>query len=64
MQDYLTFKEFVKKYPALITAGKLRHILMQKKKNGSTYFYRRLGKNLLISPTLFFEWLDKQGKEE
>lgn len=62
-QEYLTLKEFCKRYGNIVTEGSMRWLLFNSKQNHAEFFVRRLGKRkLLISPDLFFQWLDKNGK--
>lgn len=56
--DFISIKEFCEKYPS-ISEGSLRWILFNSKFNGSDSFVRRFGRRrLLISPKLFFIWLE------
>ncbi|NGX38390.1 MAG: hypothetical protein K1000chlam2_01563 [Chlamydiae bacterium] len=61
--DFISIKEFCEKYPT-IKEGSLRWILFNSKFNGADSFVRRLGKRrLVISPTLFFTWLEESRRE-
>ena len=61
--EYLTLKEFCTRYSSIITIGGLRWILFNSKFNGADCFVRRLGKRkLLISPQLFFSWLESNKR--
>lgn len=40
----------------------LRVILARRDTNGAHHFCRKVGKRLLLSPTRFFEWIEKEGK--
>ena len=61
--DFITIKEFCEKYPS-ITEGSLRWVLFNAKFNGSDSFVRRFGRRrLLISPKLFFIWLETNREE-
>jgi hypothetical protein len=63
--DFLTIKDFCQKYPSIISEGSLRWILFNSKFNRSDCFVRRLGKRkLLISPQLFFSWLESNKRGE
>jgi hypothetical protein len=58
-KEYLTLKEFCKKYSSIVTEGSLRWLLFNAKQNNADFFVRRLGKRkLLICPELFFQWLE------
>jgi hypothetical protein len=62
-QEYLTIKEFCKRYASIVSEGSMRWILFNSKQNHANFFVRRLGKRkLLISPELFFQWLETDGK--
>lgn len=62
--DYLRLKEFCKQYASIITLPRLRWMLHKANRNGADYFVRRMGeKNLVISPTLFFEWVENNRRE-
>ena len=64
--DYMTIKDFCRRYSSIVTEGSLRWTLYNSKFNGADYFVRKLGvRKLLISPQLFFEWVDcnKRGKK-
>ncbi len=61
--DYLTPKEFCKRYSSIISVGSLKWILFNSRFNGADSFVRKLGKRkLLISPKLFFSWLDSNKR--
>jgi hypothetical protein len=61
--DYMTFKEFCREYAHVVSAGGLRWILFKSKENGADRFVRKIGpKKLLISPTLFFKWIEDNNK--
>lgn len=63
--DFLTIKGFCQRYPSIISEGSLRWILFNSKFNGSDIFVRRLGKRkLLVSPRLFFSWLESNKRGE
>lgn len=63
IEDYLTLKDFCKKYPSITNENALRWILFHSPSNGSEFFVRRLGtRKLLISPTLFFEWIENSKR--
>lgn len=62
-QEYMSLKDFCKRYSSIVTEGSLRWILFNSKQNQADFFVRRLGKRkLLISPELFFQWLNRNGK--
>lgn len=67
LQDWMKLKDFCKKY-SFITLASLRWILHNSEFNGSEYFVRKLGMGktgaLLISPTLFFSWLESNKTTE
>ena len=61
--DWLRATDFCKNHSSIITLGSLRWILFNSSENGADYFVRRLGKKrLLISPSRFFEWLEKRDR--
>ena len=62
-QEYLTLKDFCKRYASIVTEGSLRWLLFNARHNNADYFVRRLGKRkLLISPERFFQWLETNGR--
>jgi hypothetical protein len=63
--DFLSIKDFCNRYASIITEGSLRWILFNSKFNGANVFVRRLGRRkLVISPKLFFEWLNSRTRKE
>ena len=63
LDEYLTVQDFCARHSSIITMGSLRWILFNSETNGSNYFVRKLGRKLLISPKLFFEWVDSNKRE-
>lgn len=61
--QFLTIKDFCQQYSSIVSVGSLRWILFNSKFNGADCFVRRLGKRkLLISPRLFFSWLEENKR--
>lgn len=64
IKDFMKIKQFLEIYPHVLSDGALRWIIFNWKTNGSNHFFRKLGKRILvISPQLFFEWLNTRKKE-
>ncbi len=62
-KEFLTIKDFCNKYSSIITEGSLRWILFNSKFNGADCFIRKIGKRrLLISPKLFFSWIESNKR--
>lgn len=60
LDDFVTLKKFCEKYPEVATIGRLRWLLFRAQETKADFFVRRVGSRLLISPQLFFQWLESQ----
>ena len=60
LDDFLSLQEFCEKYPQVASVGRLRWLLFRASETGANFFVRRIGRKLMVSPRLFFEWLNQQ----
>lgn len=45
-----------------LTMPAMRAIIFNREKNGAGHFLRKFSKKWWISPSRFYEWIDKEGK--
>jgi len=59
LNDFMSLKEFCKKYSTLASMGRIRWLLFKSSETGADFFVRRIGRKILVSPTLFFQWIEE-----
>ena len=60
VEDFVKLKIFCQRYPDAVSEGQIRWLIFTDR---AGYFTRRLGtRRWLISPSLFFEWIEKNGE--
>lgn len=57
--DWVPIRSFETK---VMTAAALKKTIFDREKNNAGYFLRRITKKWLISPSRFYEWIEKEGK--
>lgn len=60
--DWVNFKSFHDVVSNAMTYGTLRNVVRAREKNGAKHFCRKMGRRLLLSPSRFYEWVEKEGK--
>lgn len=62
MNQYVTPQQLVasEKYP--FSMGQLRHLLLNRHKNGLREVVRKIGKRILIRLDLFNQWIEAQSQ--
>ena len=58
IKDWLPVKEFCKQHSNLVTRSQLRDWKHRAKDTNAFYFMRKMGRLNVISPSLFFEWIE------
>lgn len=60
--DWLKMENFHEIVKETMTVGMIRNAILNRGKNGAAHFYRKIGKRIYLSPSRFYEWIDKEGK--
>ena len=60
--DWLKIEDFFPLIKETMSLSTLKKFLYERETNGADYFAKKIGKRVLLSPTRFYEWIEKEGK--
>ena len=60
--DWIRFDVFSKNIAHLMGERMLRDVISERETNGATHFCKKPRGFLYLSPSRFYEWIEKEGK--
>ena len=63
INDWVPLSDFKTLVAHIMTNGAINKVVFEREKNGANHFLRRITKKWIASPTLFYQWIERNGKK-